>query len=131
MSEISEKWGNIVSSHGFTQIPNALFFLNKYATDEMKICPTEMIILLQLLSSWWQKNKMPFLSMKTISEKSSISERQVQRAIKSLELKGYIKKEKKTEKGIIASNIYDLLPLVEKLNIISEHVSTNHKRTIK
>jgi predicted transcriptional regulator len=89
-----------------------------------------MVVLLQLVASWWKVNEMPFPSMSTLAERAGISERQVQRAIKSLEQKGYVTKAKKKIKGVIASNVYDLSPLVKILQTVAEHFINKHPRNI-
>ena len=61
----------------------------------------------------------------TLSERSGISERQVQRAVKALGEKGYLVKVKKKLKTVIASNAYDLNPTVDILTEIANHY-TNH-----
>ncbi len=131
MQDIKSKWGNGVAERGFTQVPNYLLQINMFVAEEIRLSPAEMIVLLHLVGSWWKKNEMPFLAMRTLSDRTGVSERQVQRAIKSLEEKGYIKKERKKIKGIIASNSYDLTPLVEILKIVDEHFINKHPRTIK
>lgn len=130
MRDILSKWGKGVSERGFAQIPNYLLQVNMFVTDEMKLTPVEMIVLLHLVASWWNKDEMPFLAMRTLADRTGISERQVQRCIKSLEEKGYFKKERKKIKGIIASNSYDLMPLVNILNTIDEHFINKHPRKI-
>jgi len=74
---------------------------------------------------------MPYPSMRTLADKAGISERQVQRSINSLEKKGYFKKDRKKIKGVIATNSYDLTPLVEMLKIVAEHYVNKYPRNIK
>jgi DNA-binding transcriptional regulator YhcF (GntR family) len=131
MQDVVSKWGKRVAERGFSQVPNYLLQINMFVTDEKKLPPVEMVILLQLVSSWWKKDEMPFLAMRTLADRTGISERQVQRAIKSLEEKGFFEKKRKAIKGIIASNSYDLTPLVEILNTIDEHFINKHPRNIK
>lgn len=131
MNDILSKWGKPVAERGFAQIPNLLFRINDLLADEYHLTTTEMVLLLHLLGSWWEKEKMPFPSMHTLAKRAGISERQVQRSLKALEEKGYIKKEKAKQKGIIASNVYDLTPVVEKLNIMAEYFTNPHPRTIR
>lgn len=131
MQDIVSKWGKEVATGGFTQIPNHLIRINMFVHDDVKLSPTEMLVLLQLVASWWKKDEMPFPSMRTLSERIGISERQVQRSIKSIEQKGYVKAEKKKIKGVIAANVYDMMPLVERLKIVAEHYVTSHPRKVK
>jgi len=130
MQDIAAKWGLEVAERGFAQIPNYLIQLNLYVHDDHKLSPAEMVVLLQLVATWWKKDEMPFPSMNTLAERAWISERQVQRSIKSLEQKGYLKKAKKKIKGVIASNVYDLSPLVSILQTVAAHFINKHPRKI-
>lgn len=131
MSDMLTKWGPKVAKRGFAQIPNYLLELNRFVDDEHKLNATESLTLIHLVASWWKKDEMPFPSMRTLSERSGVSERQVQRALKSLEGKGYFKKERKRIKTVISSNVYDLMPTVKILNEIAEHYGNIHPRQIK
>jgi len=131
MSDVLDKWGKGVAERGFAQIPNYLLQLNKFVADDMQLSAAESLVLIQLVACWWKRDEMPFLAMRTISDRTGISERQVQRSIKTLEQKGYFKKEKKKIKGVIASNSYDLMPLVDILKTIDEHFVNKHPRNIK
>ncbi len=131
MTDIVAKWGKQVAERGFTQIPNYLLQINMFVHDDHKLSPAEMVVLLQLVGSWWKKDDMPYPSMRTIADRAGISERQVQRAISSLEKKGYMTKGKKKIKGVISTNIYNLEPLVKMLEIVAEHFVNKHPRNIK
>jgi predicted transcriptional regulator len=131
MQDMLSKWGRDVAERGFTQVPNYLLQINMFVHDDHKLSPTEMVVLLHLVATWWKKNEMPFPSMNTIADRAGISERQVQRSIKALEQKGYLKKTKKKIKGVIASNVYDLSPLVKVLDEVAKHFINKHPRQIK
>lgn len=131
MQDISSKWGKEVAERGFTQIPNYLIRINMFVHDDHKLSPTETIVLFHLIASWWKKDEMPFPSLSTLAEQIGISQRQVQRSVNTLEEKGYIKRMKKKVKGVIASNVYDLSPLVEILNTVAGHFINKHPRNIK
>ena len=131
MRDISSKWGHLVAERGFAQIPNYLLQINMFVHEDLKISPTEMVVLFQLIGSWWKKDEMPFPSMRTLADRSGISERQVQRAINSLEEKGYLKRTKAKIKNVIASNIYDLKPMLEILQTVAEHYVNKYPRNIK
>ena len=131
MQDMVSKWGAKVAARGFTQIPNYLVQLNVFVHEDHKLPPAEMVVLLQLVATWWKKDEMPFPSMSTIADRAGISERQVQRAIKSLVEKGYVVKAKHKIKGIIASNVYDLTPLVQNLQTVADHYINKHPREIK
>jgi hypothetical protein len=131
MSDIVNKWGKKIAERGFAQIPNYLINLNTFVDDDHKLSPTEMVILLQLVSTWWKKDEMPFPSMQRLASRVAISQRQVQRSITSLEKKGFINRKRGKFKGIIASNIYDLGPLVRSLGDIADFYGNDRPRKIR
>lgn len=55
MQDIISKWGKEVAAGGFTQIPNHLIRINMFVHDNIKLSPTEMLVLLPLVASWWKK----------------------------------------------------------------------------
>lgn len=130
MQDIASKWGKKIAERGFTQIPNYLLNLNMFVDEEMKISASETIILIHLIANWWHKDDLPFPSMKTLSERSGISERQVQRALKALEEKEYLSRKKRRINKVISSNAYDLSPTVEILNLIANQFKNKHPRKI-
>ncbi|WP_230190534.1 helix-turn-helix domain-containing protein [Sphingobium sp. CECT 9361] len=87
-----EKWGLEAIAAGFTVLPNHFLALNQFVEEEKSLSPTEMIVMLQILSAWWSKDRLPFPSKATIATRSGLSPRQVQRAITSLEKKEYIER---------------------------------------
>lgn len=131
MQDIKSKWGKKIAERGFTQIPNYLLYANMFVADEIKLSATETLILIHLIASWWKKNELPYPSMKTLSERSGISSRQVQRALNSLEKKEYIVRKKRRINRAIASNVYDLSPTIEILNLVADHYENKFPRKIK
>ena len=80
------KWTYKVGQHGYTAIPNILFW---YAA-RLDISPSQQAVLFQLLSRWWDANKPPVVSKAKLAEGLGISARQVQRNLRALEEKGLI-----------------------------------------
>ena len=79
------KWGQGVVDAGFTMVPNHLIAANGFLSVEERVSPTEMFLLLQLLSVWWNASDMPFPSKATLAKRLGLkSTRQVQRALGSL-----------------------------------------------
>lgn len=115
MSEVSRKWGDKVADRGFSQVPNYLLLLNQFLDPDNRLTPLQLLILIELSGSWWKKDEQPFPSMRTLAIRCGTSERQVLRAISHLEEFNFIKRVKRRSKGVIASNSYDLTPLVEML----------------
>lgn len=120
MSEVAKKWGVAVADRGFAQVPNYLLLLNQFIEKDNRLSPLELLILIELAGSWWKKEEQPFPSMKTLATRCGTSERQVLRAVSRLEEIPLIKRVKRRSKGLIASNAYDLTPLVEMLTEVSK-----------
>lgn len=131
MSDIVEKWGESVAKRGFAQIPNYLLLLNQFLADDERLSPAELLVLIQLVGTWWDKKEMPFPALKTLATRSGISDRQAQRAVTHLESMGYLKREKRQRGRFIASNAYNLEPLVTVLGELSKAFPNNSPRTIK
>ena len=111
MSDIMDKWGLAVAGRGFAQIPNYLLLLNQFLDREVRLSPVELLVLLQLVGTWWRKGDMPFPSMGTLAARCGVSDRQIQRAINELVKIGLIGRVNRRTRGIISSNAYDLAPL--------------------
>lgn len=120
MSDVVSKWGPAVAGRGFAQVPNYLLILNQFLEEEKRLSPTELMILIQLVGTWWDKDSMPFPSLKTLAARSGISDRQAQRAVSRLEAVKLLKRVKRKEGSLIASNAYDLSPLVDFLGEVAK-----------
>lgn len=131
MSEVAQKWGESVASRGFSQVPNYLLFINQFIDKENWLSPLEVLLLVQLSGSWWRRDEMPFPSMRTLALRCGTSERQVLRAVSHLEELNLIKRVKRRSKGLIASNAYDLSPLVEMLQQIAKMYPNEFPRNVR
>lgn len=131
MSEVSSKWGEEVADRGFSQVPNYLLLLNQFIEPDKRLSPLELLILIELSGSWWKKNEQPFPSMRTLAIRCGTSERQVLRAISRLEELTLIKRVKRRSEGLIASNAYDLTPLVEMLTEVARQYPNEFPRKPK
>lgn len=120
MDGMVSKWGEAVAARGFTSVPNYLMLINQFLDEETQLTPIEQLVLIQLVGNWWKRDEPPFPSMRTLATRVGASERQVHRAIVRLEKDGFLKRVKRKMRGVIASNAYDLSPLVEMLNNISK-----------
>lgn len=130
MSEIIQKWGESVASRGFSQIPNYLLLLNQFLDEDGRLTPTELLVLIELVGAWWKKDDQPFPSMRTLSIRCGTSERQIMRAITRLEKLALIKRVKRRKKGLIASNAYDLTPLVTMLSEVAIQYPNEFPRNV-
>lgn len=130
MNSISEKWGELVAQRGFAQVPNHLLLLNMFLDDEHKLTPTELLVLIQLVGTWWKTGDLPFPSMTTLATRCGVSSRQIQRSINRLEKLGFIQRVKRRTKGIVASNAYDLDPLVAVLTHVAKAFPNPYPRIV-
>ena len=128
MSEVAKKWGDKVAGRGFSQVPNYLLLLNQFIDQDNRLSPLELLILIELSGSWWKKDEQPFPSMRTLAIRCGTSERQIMRAITHLEELTLIKRVKRRSKGLIASNAYDLTPLVEMLTEVAKQYPNEFPR---
>ena len=129
--DMVEKWGEEVAKRGFSQVPNYLIMLNQFIDEDKRLSPLELLILIELVGVWWKKEELPYPSMKTLAVRCGTSERQVVRAISRLEKDERLKREKRRSKGLISSNAYDLLPLVERLREVAKAFPNAFPRTIR
>lgn len=120
ISDVAKKWGYDVAGRGFAQVPNYLLFLNQFLDEEHTLSPVELLVLIQLTATWWKLDDQPFPSMSTLAKRCGVSERQVQRSVSKLEKVGLLKRVKRRTAGVIASNAYDLKPLVAFLEKVSD-----------
>lgn len=113
-----ELWGDALS-YGFVGVPTLLL---KHQGD-LQISPQEMVVLLNLLASWWEAGNLPFPRTTTIASRSGLSVRVVQRQLLSLEQKGLITRlANQTVKGnpeLIVTR-YDPKGLVKRLQELSK-----------
>ena len=131
MSEIVSKWGEDVAARGFSQIPNYLLLINQFIDQEKRLSPLELLTLIELAGSWWKKGEQPFPSMRTLATRCGTSERQILRAVSHLEELNLVKRVKRRQQGLIASNSYDLTPLVELLAEIAKQYPNEFPRKVK
>ena len=111
-SVLAEKWGVEVIGQGYTAVPDVLLA----NMGELKISPTEMVVLLQLMRYWWAAGQLPFPSKKTLAQAIGSSEKNVQKVVGRLVARGLLKRilrKKASDRN--DSNCYDLEPLIVRL----------------
>lgn len=106
--KFSSKWSHAIQEHGFTSLPNLLLLYRR----ELKITPSEMIIILAIESFRWDTRD-PWPSFKKLARRSGFSVRQTQRLISSLEANNNLKHSKTEYK----SNVYSVEPLINKIDV--------------
>ncbi len=112
MKASERKWGRAVMGLGFCIVPSLLL----RAQQRLKLSPTQLAVLMHLADYWWDVNRKPYPSKKTLGERLGLSPRQVQRYIADLEAAGLVQRVERTarHRGKL-SNEYDLSGLVKRL----------------
>ena len=112
-SKASErKWGRPVMSVGFCIIPSLLL----RAQRRLGVSPTQLAILMHLADYWWDVERKPYPTKKTLGERLGLGPRQVQRHLADLEQAGLVQRiERRAPHRGKISNEYDLSGLVERL----------------
>jgi DNA-binding transcriptional regulator YhcF (GntR family) len=130
MSDIADKWGEQIAQRGFAQIPNYLLLLNQFLLKEKRLSPVELLVIIQLVGSWWKKDAMPFPSMTTLATRCGVSSRQIQRAINRLEGEKLIRRVNRRTQGAVSSNAYDMEPLIALLKVVAEAFPNDFPRNV-
>lgn len=112
-------------------MPNYLMLINQFIDPEKRLSSLELLLLIQLSGAWWKKSEMPFPAMRTLAIRCGTSERQVLRAISHLEELSLLKRVKRRTDGLIASNAYDLSPLVTILEEIAKAYPNEFPRNVR
>lgn len=123
---LQDKWGKEALSMGWVAIPSSLFFLQ----SQLKISPTGMNILVNLVMHWWGEDEKPHPSQASLASRIGVSERTIQREIADLVEKGLLRKKSSPthHPKLRGRNLYDLTPLVLELNELTPIVKTNLKK---
>lgn len=86
-TNVYDKWG-ISAQLGFQQIPNILF----KNQAKLGLSAIELVVLLNVTLHWWEKNYLPSPRTSVIAKRIGVSRRTIERNIKSLEEKGFIRR---------------------------------------
>jgi hypothetical protein len=117
-STIQRKWGVDVLGHGFQVLPDLLFkYQAKLGIDEGRSCsvtPTEMVVLLNILSFWWRADRPVFPSASLLAERVGIERRSIDRAVQGLVKKQLLKKTREGHRVL-----YDPTELPSRLRDLS------------
>lgn len=117
-----EKWGIDVVKAGYTLIPNSLININMYLSEKSKLTPSELTVLIIIISNWWNPNRLPAASKKYIGERCNLGERQIQRIIRNLERKRALRiinygTENFSVGGANKSYLTNILVLLKKITV--------------
>jgi DNA-binding transcriptional ArsR family regulator len=111
------KWGAEVAEAGFVMVPALLL----ERVPELKLTATQLQLLIVLIRFWYFSDKMPFPSVARLAQLTGLSERSVQRSMSSLRKAGLIAvRQGRKRNGEALSNIYDLSPLIARLQRLAQ-----------
>ena len=82
---IAERWGDAVAS-GFTAVPNSLI----RAQVGLGLTPNDIVVVLNILVHWWSSDRLPFPRTSVIAKRTGLSQRTIQRSLKTLQKKGLV-----------------------------------------
>jgi predicted ArsR family transcriptional regulator len=82
---------------------------------ELGLDSLDIVVLLNLTLYWWYRGQPPYLRTNLIAGRAGVSSRTIQRVIRKLQAKGYVRREKWTDaKGVTRPAIF-FEGLIEKL----------------
>jgi predicted transcriptional regulator len=87
---IKDKWqGAVGPRSGFVAVPMALLRLQ----TKLKLTPTDLVVLVNLLAHWWQSDRNVFPRSTTIATRMGVDKRTVQRSTQKMVKAGLIERE--------------------------------------
>jgi predicted transcriptional regulator len=111
-SRSEKKWGKeVMDSCGFCILPSLLL----RAQRRLGLSATQLALVIQLIDFWWTEDKIPWPKKETIGQRLNLSDKQIQRLVRGLEQRGYVKRVMRKTRHGRTSNGYDLSGLVVEL----------------
>lgn len=108
---VKDKWlGAVTEGSGFVAIPMALLRLQ----TKLKLTPTDMVVLINLLAHWWDPERAVFPRSTTIAIRMGVAKRTVQRSTRKMVNAGLIKREF-LERGGQSRRTFQFTPLAARL----------------
>lgn len=111
LQESQRKWGVVTMKCNFSVVPALLF----RAQGRLGISPTQLAIILQIHDFWWHADRWPWVSKGELSQRLNISEKIIQRNLKELDDRGYVKRITRVLNHRRRANGYDLSGLITRL----------------
>lgn len=119
---IDQKWGREALSIGWTPVPVSLMFLQ----SQLRISPTEMNVLINLLVHWWKAGGVVYPAQDAIAHRMGVSKRTVQRSMDKLESLGLIERTSTSRSSKYRGrNLYNLEPLKNILELHTPEIKSN------
>jgi len=123
-TSLEVRWGATVLKHGWVAMPTALLLVQA----QLKLSANAMNVLLNLFTHWWGDGAV-YPSQTKIAQRMGVSKRTVQRAINELIAAGLLARAKtQLNSKYYGRNVYDLNPLVQRLQEISQELSQKEPR---
>lgn len=108
---VKDKWlGAVTEGSGFVAIPMALLRLQ----TKLKLTPTDMVVLINLLAHWWDPERAVFPRSTTIATRMGVAKRTIQRSTQKMVNAGLIKREF-LEQGGQSRRTFQFTPLAARL----------------
>lgn len=105
------KWGVEVMAQNYCMVPSLLL----RAQRRLGLSAQQLALIVQLCDFWWYDDQLPWPKKETLAERLSLSEKQIQRIVRDLEKRGYLRRVKRTTRHGQTSNGYDLSGLARRL----------------
>jgi len=122
---VQRKWGEALAA-GFQVVPNVLI----REQNRLGIDAIDIVILMNLLSHWWERDARPFISPAAIAKRMSVTTRTVERHLKKLENRKMLGRDPRGPRTSDGPYIrsYDLMPLVKVLEEASRNALVERTR---
>jgi len=87
VTEAEAKWGVAVKPGRFQILPDALLRWQY----ELKLSAIDVLVIANLNQAWWYANRLPYLTPQMIAKRMGISERTVQRSLRHLRRRKFLR----------------------------------------
>ncbi len=105
---VHARWGEAANA-GYQPVPNLLLKHQR----QLDLTAVDLVVLLNLLSYWWYAENLPFPKSATIARRIGLTQRTVQRSLKTMESRGLLRR---VESGTTESRVcFDPKGLVQRL----------------
>lgn len=108
--QAAEKWGQALAA-GYQILPDALI----RGQHLLKLTATDIVVIANLNQAWWFADRLPYLRPVTIARRMGISERSVQRSLKRLRDRGFLRQERQEQVEGFPLYTHDLTGLRDQL----------------
>ena len=132
-SRLYAKWGEAAVA-GWQGLPDVLL-KNQHKLD---LTPTELVVLINVLSFWWYADELPYPRISTLAKRMNVTPRTVQRCLQRLNERGLLQKKIDIGEDGKSREVLDPDGLVAALKVLAvddpafQHRQLQHlKRTME